>query len=93
MAVLGRGVTVTDPLPFCRDEIADCAEKAYDRLAFNEAARMFFFESNKPMKIYAAQVSGGAVFLFWWWGYHFVIEGTSKEIFRWLETHVSRTFI
>jgi len=61
VAVLGRGVTVTYPLPFCRDEIADCAEKAYDRLAFNEAARMFFFESNKPMKIYAAQVSGGGL--------------------------------
>ncbi|XP_067929151.1 26S proteasome non-ATPase regulatory subunit 8-like [Watersipora subatra] len=38
-----------------RDEIASCAEKAYERIAFNEAARILFFDSNKPMKIFAAQ--------------------------------------
>ncbi|XP_064599763.1 26S proteasome non-ATPase regulatory subunit 8-like [Liolophura sinensis] len=38
-----------------RDEIAGCIEKAYEKIAFNEAARMLFFESQKPMKEYALQ--------------------------------------
>jgi len=38
-----------------RDEIATCAEKAYDTIAFTEAARMLFFDSSKPMKIFATQ--------------------------------------
>lgn len=37
-----------------RDEIAGCIEKAYEKVQFNEAARMLFFESQKPMKDYAA---------------------------------------
>ncbi|KAK3092286.1 hypothetical protein FSP39_000771 [Pinctada imbricata] len=36
-----------------RNEIASCIEKAYDRIALNEASRMLFFESVKPMKDYA----------------------------------------
>jgi len=36
-----------------RAEIAGCIEKAYDRINFTEAARMLFFESEKPMKKYA----------------------------------------
>merc|ERR1712227_175420 len=36
-----------------RDEIAGCIEKAYERLNFNEAKRMLFFESQAPMKAYA----------------------------------------
>ena len=32
-------------------------EKAYEKIAFSEAARMLFFESQKPMKQYAANVS------------------------------------
>ena len=42
---------------FFRDEIASCMEKAYEKIAFSEAARMLFFESQKPMKQYAANVS------------------------------------
>ena len=36
-----------------RDEIAGCIEKAYEKIAFTEAARMLFFDSQKPMKQYA----------------------------------------
>ncbi|XP_069118027.1 26S proteasome non-ATPase regulatory subunit 8-like [Argopecten irradians] len=36
-----------------RNEIASCIEKAYERIALGEAARMLFFESQKPMKEYA----------------------------------------
>ena len=45
-----------DVLLFFRDEIALCIEKAYDRIALSEAARMLFFEMQKPMKEYALQV-------------------------------------
>lgn len=38
-----------------RDEIAGCIEKAYEKIAYNEAARMLFFDSLKPMKKYAAE--------------------------------------
>ncbi|GFS25548.1 26S proteasome non-ATPase regulatory subunit 8 [Elysia marginata] len=38
-----------------RDEIAGCIEKAYHRIGLSEAARMLFFESQKPMREYAAQ--------------------------------------
>ncbi|XP_014672971.1 PREDICTED: 26S proteasome non-ATPase regulatory subunit 8-like [Priapulus caudatus] len=38
-----------------RDEIANCMEKAYEEIAFSEAARMLFFETQKPMKVYATQ--------------------------------------
>ena len=39
-----------------RDEIAACIEKAYEKIAFGEAARMLFFESEKPMRTYAQEV-------------------------------------
>ncbi|CAH1792035.1 unnamed protein product, partial [Owenia fusiformis] len=38
-----------------RDEIAACIEKAYERIAFSEAARMLYFESQKPMRKYAEE--------------------------------------
>ncbi|KAK2191945.1 hypothetical protein NP493_42g09054 [Ridgeia piscesae] len=38
-----------------RDEIAGCIEKAYEKIVFGEAARMLFFESEKPMKTYAQE--------------------------------------
>ncbi|KAK6182498.1 hypothetical protein SNE40_010176 [Patella caerulea] len=38
-----------------RDEIAGCIEKAYERIAPAEAARMLFFENHKAMTEYAAQ--------------------------------------
>ncbi|XP_005097023.1 26S proteasome non-ATPase regulatory subunit 8 [Aplysia californica] len=38
-----------------RDEIAGCIEKAYNQIGLSEAARMLFFESQKPMKDYAAK--------------------------------------
>lgn len=41
---------------FSRNEIASCIEKAYEKIALNEAARMLFFENAKPMKDYAVQV-------------------------------------
>ena len=44
-----------------RDEIAGCIEKAYTTIALGEAARMLFFESQKPMQDYAEKVS---IFLF-----------------------------
>lgn len=40
----------------CSDEIAGCMERAYERLAFTEAARMLFFETQKQMKAYADKV-------------------------------------
>jgi len=36
-----------------RDEIAGCIEKAYNQIGLSEAARMLFFETQKPMKDYA----------------------------------------
>ncbi|XP_074656852.1 26S proteasome non-ATPase regulatory subunit 8-like [Tubulanus polymorphus] len=36
-----------------RDEIAGCLEKAYEKIAFSEARRMLYFESEKQMKDYA----------------------------------------
>jgi len=40
-----------------RDEIAGCIEKAYHQIGLSEAARMLFFETQKPMKDYATQRS------------------------------------
>lgn len=42
---------------FIRDEIAGCIEKAYHRIGLSEAARMLFFDSQKPIKDYAAKVT------------------------------------
>ena len=39
-----------------RDEIAGCIEKAYEKINFKEAARMLFFESEKPMRKYSQEV-------------------------------------
>ena len=39
-----------------RDEIAGCIDKAYTKIALSEAARMLFFDSQKPMQDYAQQV-------------------------------------
>ncbi|PVD26107.1 hypothetical protein C0Q70_13775 [Pomacea canaliculata] len=36
-----------------RDEIAGCIEKAYPKIAMSEAARMLFFDTQKPMTEYA----------------------------------------
>ncbi|KAJ8046009.1 26S proteasome non-ATPase regulatory subunit 8 [Holothuria leucospilota] len=36
-----------------RDEIAGCAEKAYDKIAFNEAARILFFSKPQELNTYA----------------------------------------
>lgn len=36
-----------------RDEIAGCIEKAYEKIAHREAARMLFFDGEKPMTVYA----------------------------------------
>ncbi|XP_078591863.1 26S proteasome non-ATPase regulatory subunit 8-like isoform X2 [Branchiostoma floridae x Branchiostoma japonicum] len=38
-----------------RDEIAACAEKAYDRISSTETARILFFENKKDVKEYAAK--------------------------------------
>merc|ERR1711971_440409 len=38
-----------------RNEIASCIEKAYEKIALSEAARMLFFETVKPMKEYAGK--------------------------------------
>ncbi|WAR18510.1 PSMD8-like protein [Mya arenaria] len=38
-----------------RNEIAGCIEKAYEKIALNEAARMLFYDSVKQMKEYAQQ--------------------------------------
>jgi len=40
----------------CRNEIAGCIEKAYEKIALNECGRMLFYESVKQMKEYAQQV-------------------------------------
>ncbi|XP_002731397.2 26S proteasome non-ATPase regulatory subunit 8-like [Saccoglossus kowalevskii] len=38
-----------------RDEIAACTEKAYEKIAFSEAARMLFYQKQKEMKEYATK--------------------------------------
>jgi len=38
-----------------RDEIAGCLEKAYLKINLSEAARMLFFENQKPLKAYVEQ--------------------------------------
>jgi len=38
-----------------RDEIAGCIEKAYEKIAFNEAARMMFFDNESLMKTYSQE--------------------------------------
>ncbi|CAD5123904.1 DgyrCDS12211 [Dimorphilus gyrociliatus] len=50
-----------------RDEIASCLEKAYNKIDFSEAARMLFFESEKPMTNYAEKkqwIREGKCFVF-----------------------------
>lgn len=39
-----------------RNEIAACIEKAYERLALNEASRMLFFTNKDEMSEYAKKV-------------------------------------
>ena len=46
-----------------RDEIAACVDKAYERIAFNEAARMLFFSKPQEMKAYGEKVSA-VIYLF-----------------------------
>ena len=50
---------------FCvhRDEIAACIDKAYLKIAMSEAARMLFFDSQKPMQEYAQKVKAAAAAL------------------------------
>ena len=43
-------------LSLYRDEIATCIEKAYNQIGLSEAARMLFFETQKPMKEYSMEV-------------------------------------
>jgi len=40
----------------CRDEIARCLEKAYEKIAFSEARRMLFFDTEQLMINYAREV-------------------------------------
>lgn len=44
---------------FSRDEIAACAEKAYQCISFPEATRILYFESEKDMKSFADKVRRG----------------------------------
>lgn len=65
-----------------RDEIANCIEKAYEKISFTEACRMLFFEKPKDMQEYGVKKS-------WQLGadqlYHFVLEE------RKLDDHVPST--
>jgi hypothetical protein len=47
----------THHLP-CRDEIAGCIEKAYEKILFTEATRILFFNTPKKMTDYAKKVAG-----------------------------------
>lgn len=40
-----------------RNEIAACIEKAYEKLALNEASRMLFFTNKEEMNEYAKKVT------------------------------------
>ena len=40
----------------CRDEIARCLEKAYEKIGFSEARRMLFFDTEQLMINYAREV-------------------------------------
>ena len=40
-----------------RNEIAGCIEKAYEKLALNEASRMLFFTNKEEMSEYAKRVT------------------------------------
>lgn len=48
------------PAPPGRDEIAGCIEKAYEKILFNEATRILFFNTPKKMTEYAKKVRGRA---------------------------------
>ena len=45
------------PCTFSRNDIGADIEKAYENIGFSEAARMLFFETQKPMTQYAQEVS------------------------------------
>lgn len=40
----------------CSDEIASCLEKAYEKIAFSEARRMLFFDTDQMMLDYSREV-------------------------------------
>ena len=41
----------------CRDEIAACAEKAYQCISLPEATRMLYFDGEKSMRTFADKVN------------------------------------
>lgn len=41
---------------YCRDEIASCSEKAYERLRIQDAQKMMMFDSEKATLAYAVEV-------------------------------------
>ena len=46
-----------EPHSSCRDEIAGCIEKAYEKILFTEATRILFFNTPKKMTDYAKKVA------------------------------------
>lgn len=40
----------------CRDEIADCSERAYNTLSISDAKKLMLFKSDKEAEAYAAEV-------------------------------------
>ena len=52
----------------CRDEIADCSERAYISLSISDAKMLMLFKSDQEAAGYAAQVVAPPVFQCRWYG-------------------------
>jgi 26S proteasome regulatory subunit N12 len=47
----------------CRDEIADCSERAYNTLSISDAKKLMLFKSDKEAEAYAAEVIAVSVLM------------------------------
>ena len=62
-----------------RDEIAACLEKSYQRISFQEAQRMLYFDSEKDTKAFATKVSYSS---YWYYSTIFSNKKTSLSLIR-----------
>ncbi len=47
----------------CRDEIAECSERAYGSLSIPEAKRLMLFSSDRDVASYAKEVRSANIFI------------------------------
>lgn len=48
--------SIASAMDCCSAEIASCLEKAYEKIAFSEARRMLFFDTDQMMLDYSREV-------------------------------------